>query len=81
MHRHVIVAFITSQIPSDLLASDVVLANTDHDFAATGLRVSSTVRLHRLMTVSATLIQRQLGELSPRLLRDADTKLKALFRL
>jgi mRNA interferase MazF len=80
-HRHVIVAFITSQIPSDLLATDVVISQTDRDFSATGLRVSSTLRLHRLMTVSVAIIQRELGTLKPNQLLDVDAKLKSLFRL
>ncbi len=64
VHRHVILAFITSVIPTDLMATDIVLNTSDPDFAATGLRVSSAIRLHRLMTVSTALIQRELGTLS-----------------
>ena len=66
-HRHVILAFITSQIPASLESSDLVLDAQDSDFLMTGLRVSSTLRLHRLMTVTTSIIRRQLGELSPRL--------------
>ena len=57
-HRHVVLAFITSRVPAILLASDLLLDLKDRDFALTGLRVSSTLRLHRLMTISATLIRR-----------------------
>lgn len=64
-HRHVVLAFITSRVPAQPLASDLVLDSRDPGFAATGLRVSSTLQLHRLMTVSASLIQRQLGHLPP----------------
>jgi len=41
-HRHVILAFITSRIPTDLLESDLVLDSSLTNFATTGLRVSST---------------------------------------
>ncbi len=51
-HRHVVLAFITSRTPNDLLETDVVLDSNHPDFKATGLRVSSTLRLHRLMTVT-----------------------------
>jgi mRNA interferase MazF len=64
-HRHVILAFITSRIPTDLLESDVVLDSGQTDFSIRGLRVTSTPRLHRLMTVTTALIRRELGELSP----------------
>ena len=63
-HRHIVLAFITSRVPAQPLASDLVLDSHNPGFADTGLRVSSTLQLHRLMTVSASLIQRQLGYLS-----------------
>jgi len=80
-HRHVILAFVSSQIPTDLLETDMVLDSRQADFATTGLRVSSTLRLHRLMTVTTALIQRELGELPPRLLREVADKLRKLFEL
>lgn len=58
LHRHVVLAFITSQIPGRPLATDLALDIRDPTFAATGLKVSSTLRLHRLATVSTTLIRR-----------------------
>ncbi len=62
--RHVLLAYITSRIPSNLLQTDIVLDTTHPDFAATGLRQPSTIRLHQLATVSTVVIQRKLGELS-----------------
>src|SRR5262245_44693205 len=64
-HRHVVLAFVTSQVVPAPLPSDLVLDPRDPDFAQAGLRVPSTLRLHRLMTASASLIHRQLGRLSP----------------
>jgi len=80
-HRHVILAFITSRIPSSLANSDIVLNSNDTDFSTTGLRVSSTLRLHRLMTVTTSIIQRELGTLSPRLQAKVNAKLRDLFEL
>ncbi|MBC7228110.1 MAG: type II toxin-antitoxin system PemK/MazF family toxin [Thermoflexales bacterium] len=80
-YRHVVLAFITSQVPADLLDSDVVLDSSDEDFAHTGLRVTSTIRLHRLMTVTTALIQRELGELPSRIQAEVQDKLKKLFGL
>jgi len=80
-YRNVILAFITSRIPPDLLESDVVLDSTEADFATTGLRVSSTLRLHRLMTATTALIRRDLGELSPRIQAEVADKLRKMFCL
>lgn len=80
-HRHVILAFISSRIPADLVETDVVLDASQPDFVTTGLRVSSTLRLHRLMTVSTSLILRELGELSPNRQTQVADKLRMLFEL
>ncbi len=51
------------------------------DFPLTGLRVSSALQLHRLMTVTKTLLVRQLGELSTSLQTQAEKRLRLLFGL
>lgn len=79
LHRHIILAFLTSRIPAELLDSDLILEANHADFVATGQRVSSTLRLHRLMTVTTSLIQRELGELSPALQAEVAGKLRKLF--
>jgi len=80
-HRHVVVAFITSQVASLPLDSDLVLDPASPDFAATGLRTRSTLRLHRMMTVVTSMIQRELGELTPALQSEVDRRLRLLFAL
>ena len=80
-HRHVVLAFITSRVPTDLADSDLILETSHPDFAQTGLRVSSTQRLHRMMTVTTTLIRRELGQLSPALQAEIAGKLRQLFAL
>ncbi len=80
-HRHVVLAFITSQVPSKLLDSDLPLDPRDPAFATTGLRVPSTLQLHRLMTASASLIKRQLGHLSSELQGRVAEGLRSLFAL
>ena len=78
-HRHVVLAFVTSQTPPELLESDLLLDQSHQGFASTGLRVSSVLRLHRLMTVTTALIQRELGELSLDLQTAVKSKLRHLF--
>ena len=80
-HRQVIVAFVTSRIPVQSVNSDIVLDAQDSDFSVTGLRVSSALRLHRLMTITTSIIKRDLGRLSPRMQKEVDAKLRALFEL
>ena len=80
-HRHVIVAFISSQVPPSVTATDIVLSPGQRDFMATGLRVPSVIRLHRLVTLTSSIIQRELGQLTADLQREVDRKLIALFAL
>jgi mRNA interferase MazF len=56
IHRHVVLAFVSSRLPDEPLASDVILDSKDPDFGSTGLRVSSVLQLHRLMTATTALI-------------------------
>lgn len=81
VHRHVVLAFITSVVPPDLEPTDVLLDPGSVDFAATGLRVRSALRLHRVVTVSASFIQRQMGVLSPNLQTQVHQRLRILFAL
>jgi mRNA interferase MazF len=81
MNRHIVVAFITSREVSDLLPTDIALPTNHFDFRVTGLRVNSVLRLHRLMTISTKIIQRELGRLSPTLEREVSGKLEILFGL
>lgn len=80
-HEHVVVAFITSKIPADLLETDLVIGSDHAEFSSCGLKVSSAVRLHRLMTISVNLIQRELGRLPSLLQAEAKTKIARLFSL
>lgn len=78
---HIVLAFITSRIFQDPLATDLVIESSDNDFSLTGLKVSSTVQLHRLMTVSKRIIKRELGELSPGQTAEVERKLRLLFKV
>jgi mRNA interferase MazF len=80
-HGHIILAFITSRIPASPLNTDLVIDASHPDFAQTGLRVSSTLQLHRLMTITQTLPRRELGALSPALQTQISDRLRILFDL
>lgn len=81
VHRHVVLAFITSTEPAVPDATDVLLTPSMTDFAVTGLRVTSTLRLHRLVTVSASIIRRQLGSLHASVKSQVTGKLRQLFAI
>ena len=59
----VTVCFISSQNVTNLNDEEFALKVEDLEFAATGLRVSSKVRVTRIATVQRRLIIRRLGEL------------------
>lgn len=80
-HRHVVVAFITSRIPPELLASDFVIRMDGDGFVTTGLRVSSTIRLHRLMTLTTGMMVRELGQIPESMAADVEERLRHLFGL
>lgn len=80
-HRHVIVAFITSRVTPNLLASDLLIESGGQDFAATGLRTTFVLRLHRLTTLSTAIIDRELGYLPKLLEQEVEGRLRDLFGL
>lgn len=80
-YRHIVLAFITSRLPETLQPTDIIINADDEDFQHTGLRVSSVLRLHRVMTVAGSLIQRELGALSTGQQHQVREKLRILFDL
>ncbi len=80
-HNHIILAFITSRVPDSSLDTDLVIDSAHADFDATGLRVSSTLQLHRSITATQTLLRRELGALSPALQEQVNSRLRKLFDL
>ena len=77
----VLVAYISSVMPSILLPSDVVLDPTVADHASTNLKTKSVLRLHKLATIHARSIVRHLGVLSPPTSTEVDGKLRQLLGL
>jgi mRNA interferase MazF len=67
--------------PLALLDTDFVLDASHADFVSTGLRVSSTLQLHRLMTATTSLIRREIGALSSGMQTEAAHRLRKLFGL
>ena len=75
-----ILAFITSRVPEKPLSTDLVFKETDKDFPSIGLRVSSALQLHRMMTVASNIIIRELGQFrQASKQKEVEGKLKVLF--
>ena len=80
-YDHVIIAFLTSQISKAIEESDIPIRSTDPDFAETGLKLDSAIRLHRLVTIPIKLMQRQLGSLPVVYQNAFKDRLRALLEL
>lgn len=78
-YGHVVLAFITSKVSANPSATDFTIDSQAADFVQTGLKVSSTIHLHRLMTISKTIIQRKLGKLSKSQQTEIESRLRKLF--
>lgn len=76
-HSHIVIAFITSKTPDEVLPYDILIQN----YKSAGLKVKSYLRLHRLVTVPKSIIKRELGKLPPPISIDINKKLKQLFKI
>lgn len=78
--EHIVIAFITSQIPAELLDTDIVVDEKQKNFKKSGLTVSSVIRIHKLMTIPKNLIKRELGRLDAELQKEIENKIIKLFK-
>lgn len=74
--RHLIVAFISSRVPTTLEPHEILIDKQVEDFEKTGLHTSSVIQLQRLLSVQEDSVLRNLGVL-PLSLRDS---VKATWR-
>jgi mRNA-degrading endonuclease toxin of MazEF toxin-antitoxin module len=61
--------------------TDVWITSEDSEFAATGLRVPSTIRCHKLFAAAPSTVQRAIGIAGPQVLRKVDAALKVALQL
>ena len=59
----VLVAYISSVLPTALMPSDLVLDPAKPEFRSTNLKTASVLRLHKLATIHGSMIVRHLGDL------------------
>ena len=79
-YEHVVIAFISSQMPEELLETDVVIKKEHPEFATTGLAVDSVIRIHKLVTIPKNLIKRELGTINTFLQNEVQQWIDRLFQ-
>lgn len=77
----IVVAYISSVVPSAISAEDVFIPQSRPSFVGTGLISDSVIMLDKLATVEKSLIIRTLGEVDNDLKVEINSKLAACYRL
>ena len=73
--------FISSQNVTSLSLDEFALNDSDPEFSNTGLKVSSKVRVTRLVTLEHRLILRRLGELGSQQMQQLNAIMIQAFQL
>jgi hypothetical protein len=75
----VVVAYVSSVTPVQLLPSDLILDPTKPEFRSTQLKTTSVLRLHKWATIHCSSFARLLGELNASSLNLVAIRLKELL--
>jgi mRNA interferase MazF len=78
-HNQLVVAYITSDL-DDKLETDVLINANEENFHLTGLRFTSLIKLHRLITITPSKLG-IVGTLPNELIPEVRRKLTKVFRL
>jgi mRNA interferase MazF len=77
----VILAFISSYRSQALLTTDLLVEDTHADFAITGLKTSSVIKLDKLVTVETSVVLGELGDMPSGLMQQVSKKLRYALEL
>jgi mRNA-degrading endonuclease toxin of MazEF toxin-antitoxin module len=77
----VLVAYISSVVPTQSLPSDIQIDPVKPEFHSTHLKTKSTLRLHKLATIHTSSLSRFLGTIDPSLSELVSKKLRELLAL
>jgi mRNA interferase MazF len=78
-YNHIIIAFISSRIPDDIVDSDLIVRKGSEDSIGLGLTIDSVIRLHKIVTIPKNLIKRKLGRINKSVETKVREKIKQLF--
>src|SRR3712207_4451181 len=79
--QDVILAAISSVVRSFPVPTDYLLDTSHPEFGSTGLKLSSVIRLHKLVTVEESLLIRKLGTIGAQTQADVDQLLRQMLSL
>ena len=79
--QDVTLCFISSQNVEWVNDDEFVIQTSDDEFSQTGLKVTSKVRVARVVTLERRLLQRRLGNLGSEYLRHLDLALVQAFQI
>jgi mRNA-degrading endonuclease toxin of MazEF toxin-antitoxin module len=72
---------ISSVVRGTVAGNDVAVPTTHPEFASTGLRVTSVIRVHKLAAVEQAVVVRRLGKVGPMLQAEVDRLLRTVLGL
>jgi len=75
------VCFISSQNISNLRSDEFLIDSKDPSFSTTGLKISSKVRVSRIVTIDRRLLTRRIGKLESDYIEKLNQILIAIFQL
>jgi len=79
--KDVVMAFISSKVPSELSEADILITKDRVSFRKAGLKVDSVIKLDKIATVLKDLIVGELGELDEELRKEVNQRLKKILEL
>jgi mRNA interferase MazF len=77
--QDLIVAGISSVVRGGVSPTDVLLETSHPEFAQSGLRVRSVIRVHKLAAIEQSVISRRLGQIGPQLQTEVDRRLRIVL--
>ena len=77
----VTLCFISSQNVNTISSEEFIIEATDPEFILTGLKVTSKVRVSRIVTVERNLITRKIGKLGNNFFQQLNQCLRKTFKL
>src|SRR5438270_782935 len=77
----ILVAYISSVIPSIVLPSDILIDPSRPEHRQTNLKISSVLRLHKLATIHTGNLVRLLGAAPAQMIPDVSNRLRRLLNL
>ncbi|ELS04620.1 PemK-like protein [Xenococcus sp. PCC 7305] len=79
--RDVTLCFISSQNVNSLNSEEFIIEAKDPEFILTGLKVTSKVRVSRIVTIERNLITRKIGKLGTNFFQQLNQCLRKAFKI